>query len=121
ASSAVITGALLGIARVGGETAPLLMTCLGSSFWFGGLDQPCESLPHTIYVFALGPDSALNQAAWGASLILVLMMLGIAITSRVVIRLRSVSGRGLHGGDDAHGETVRVLRSERSERRHHVV
>ena len=92
ASSAVITGALLGIARVGGETAPLLMTCLGSSFWFGGLDQPCESLPHAIYVFALGPDSALNQAAWGASLILVLMMLGIAITSRVVIRLRSVSG-----------------------------
>src|SRR5437867_2094218 len=90
-SSAVITGALLGIARVGGETAPLLMTCLGSPFWWQGLDQPCESLPHTIYVFALGPDSALNQAAWGASLILVLMMLGIAIVSRVVIRLRSVS------------------------------
>lgn len=91
-SSAVITGALLGIARVGGETAPLLMTCLGSPFWFEGLDQPCESLPHTIYVFALGPDSALNQAAWGASLILVLMMLAIAIAARVVIRLRSVSG-----------------------------
>jgi len=89
ASSAVITGALLGIARVGGETAPLLMTCLGSGYWFEGLDQPCESLPHTIYVFALGPDSALNQAAWGASLILVLMMLGIAIASRVVIRLRA--------------------------------
>src|SRR2546422_305357 len=90
-SSAVITGALLGIARVGGETAPLLMTCLGSPFWWQGLDQPCESLPHTIYVFALGPDSALNQAAWGASLILVLMMLAIAIVSRVVVRLRSVS------------------------------
>ncbi len=90
-SSAVVTGALLGIARVGGETAPLLMTCLGSPFWWQGLNQPCESLPHTIYVFALGPDSALNQAAWGASLILVLMMLGIAIVSRVVIRLRSVS------------------------------
>src|SRR5947199_4912195 len=59
-SSAVITGALLGIARVGGETAPRLMTCLGSPFWWQGLDQPCESLPHTIYVFALGPDSALN-------------------------------------------------------------
>jgi len=91
ASSAVITGGLLGVARVGGETAPLLMTCLGSSFWFGGLDQPCESLPHTIYVFALGPDAALNQAAWGASLILILMMLGISITSRMIIRLRSVS------------------------------
>jgi phosphate transport system permease protein len=87
-SSALITGGLLGIARVGGETAPLLMTCLGSLFWFQGL---CESLPHTIYVFALGPYAALNQAAWGASLILVLIMLGISIASRLVIRLRSVS------------------------------
>src|SRR5207237_10506457 len=114
------TGGVFVIARVGGERAPLLMTCLGSSFWFGGLDQPCESLPHTIYVFALGPDSALNQAAWGASLILVLMMLGIAITSRVVIRLRSVSGCGLHGGDDSDRAIVRVVRSEESARSHHV-
>src|SRR5207253_7626052 len=58
ASSAVITGALLGIARVGGETAPLLMTCLGISFWFGGLDQPCESWPHTVYVSGPGADPA---------------------------------------------------------------
>ncbi len=91
ASSAVITGALLGIARVGGETAPLLLTCLGNDFYFQGLDQPRESLPHTIYKFALGPDTALNQAAWGASLVLVLLILGISIASRVIIRLRMVS------------------------------
>jgi len=92
ASSALLTGALLGVARVGGETAPLLMTAFGSPFGFSGLDHPIESLPHTIYVFALSPSTAQNQAAWGASLILVLIMLVISITSRVIVRLRSVSG-----------------------------
>src|SRR6266702_3310729 len=92
ASSALLTGALLGVARIGGETAPLLMTAFGSPFWFSGLDHPIESLPHTIYVFALSPSTAQNQAAWGASLILVLIMLVISITSRSIVRLRSVSG-----------------------------
>ena len=91
ASSALVTGGLLGIARVAGETAPLLVTAFGSNDWFRGLDQPIESLPHTIYVWATGPYVAQNQAAWGVSLVLVVMMLGLSIVSRVVIRLRSVS------------------------------
>jgi phosphate transport system permease protein len=91
ASSALITGGLLGIARVGGETAPLLVTAFGSDDWWRGLDQPIESLPHTIFVWATGPEIAKNQAAWGAALILILIMLTISITSRVVIHLRSVS------------------------------
>src|SRR5207247_9145284 len=66
ASSALLTGALLGVARVGGETAPLLMTAFGSPFGSSGLDHPIESQPHTIYVFALSPSTAQNQAAWGA-------------------------------------------------------
>jgi len=92
ASSGLVTGGLLGIARVAGETAPLIMTAFGSPFSFGGLDHPIESLPHTIYVFAVSPYAAQNQAAWGASLILVLLMLGISIASRLAVRLRSVSG-----------------------------
>ena len=92
AGSAVLTGGLLGVARISGETAPLLMTAFGNPFWFEGLEHPIESLPHTIFTFATGPYPAQNQAAWGASLILVLMMLGISIASRVVLRLRSVSG-----------------------------
>lgn len=92
ASSAVVTGGLLGVARIGGETAPLLMTAFGSPYWFQGLDHPIESLPHTIFTFATGPYAAENQAAWGASLILILLMLGISIASRVVVRLRRVSG-----------------------------
>jgi len=91
ASSALVTGSLLGIARVAGETAPLLVTAFGNNDWFRGVDQPIESLPHTIYIWATGPYVAQNQAAWGVSLVLVLMMLGLSIASRVVIRLRSVS------------------------------
>ena len=92
ASSALVTGGLLGIARVAGETAPLIMTAFGSPYGFSGLDHPIESLPHTIYTFALSPSLAENQAAWGASLVLVLIMLGISVASRLVIRLRSVKG-----------------------------
>ena len=91
ASSGLITGALLALARVAGETAPLLMTAFGSGFGFTGLDQPVESLPHTIYTFALSPSTAENTAAWGASLVLVVLMLLISIVSRTATRLRSVS------------------------------
>jgi phosphate transport system permease protein len=90
-ASALITGGLLGIARVGGETAPLIMTAFLSPDWFGGLDQPIDALPLRIYRFAIGPSPAEHAAAWGASLILVLMMLGLSVISRTVLRLRSVS------------------------------
>lgn len=88
ARGGLVTGALLGVARVGGETAPLLMTAFGNPFSFAGLDQPIESLPHTIYTWALGPYVAQNQAAWGAALVLILLMLGISVASRVLIRSR---------------------------------
>ena len=90
-ASALVTGGLLGIARVGGETAPLIMTAFLSPDWFGGLDQPIDALPLRIYRFAIGPSPTEHATAWGASLILVLIMLGISIISRTVLRLRSVS------------------------------
>ncbi|HEX9340572.1 MAG TPA: phosphate ABC transporter permease PstA [Thermoplasmata archaeon] len=92
AGSGLVTGALLGVARVGGETAPLLLTGNSSPFSFAGLDHPVESLPHTIYLWALSPYTSQNQAAWGASLILVLLMLTISILSRLATRVRSASG-----------------------------
>ncbi len=93
--SGLVTGALLGVARVAGETAPLLMTAFGSGFGFAGLDQPIESLPHTIFTFALSPYTAQNQAAWGASLVLVLMMLMISVFSRVLLHSKyPVAGAG---------------------------
>jgi len=94
-ASGLVTGALLGVARVGGETAPLLMTAYGSGFGFSGLDQPVESLPHTIYTFALSPYLGQNQAAWGASLVLVVMMLMISVFSRLLLRSRyPIGGAG---------------------------
>ena len=93
ASSGLLTGVLLAVARAGGETAPLLVTALGSLYGFSGLDQPIESMTHTIYVFALSPQPSLHQAAWGASLVLTGIMLLISILSRVAFR-RKYGGRG---------------------------
>src|SRR5207237_190419 len=112
ASSALVTGGLLGIARVAGETAPLLVTAFGSNDWFRGLDQPIESLPHTIYVWATGPYVAQNQAAWGVSLVLVVVIVGLTIVSLAVCSLRSVS-RGVSDGDEAQrGIALGLVRRE---------
>ena len=89
-ASALVTGALLGIARVGGETAPLIMTAAWNNDFFNGLNQPIAALPTQVYRFAVSPSLAENRAAWGASLILVLLMLSISIASRAVIRMRAV-------------------------------
>jgi phosphate transport system permease protein len=89
-ASALVTGGLLGIARVGGETAPLLVTTQISNDFVTGLDQWVSSLPVQVYRFAVAPSVAENRAAWGTSLILVLLMLGISIASRAVVRLRAV-------------------------------
>lgn len=96
ASSALVTGVLLAIARAAGETAPLLMTAFGNTFGFGGLDQPIESLTHTIYFFAGAPQPALHQAAWGATLVLTGMVLLMSLSARIVFRRRfGAGGQGI--------------------------
>ena len=87
-SSAVVTGILLAIARAAGETAPLIIADPGNLFGFAGLDQPTESMTHTIFMFATAPQPALHQAAWGATLILTGMMLLISLSARFVFRRR---------------------------------
>ncbi len=87
-SSALLTGVLLAVARGTGETAPLLVA-LGDNF-FGavGLDQPMASLTVTIYRFATSPQPSLHEAAWGASLVLVGMVLLMSVVTRLVFRRR---------------------------------
>lgn len=92
ASSAIVTGVLLAVARAAGETAPLLMTAFGNQFGFGGLDQPIESMTHTIYIFALAPQTSLHQAAWGATLVLTGMVLLTSLSTRIVFRRRYGAG-----------------------------
>lgn len=87
AKRGIVTGILLSIARISGETAPLLLTILGSRFWFGGFTEPTAALPWAIFTFSQTPWSTIDwPRAWGASLTLILMILGINIVVRYFTR-----------------------------------
>jgi phosphate transport system permease protein len=82
----VITGALLAVARASGETAPLLFTSLGNTLFQVNPTQAMQALPLTVYQYALLPYKSLQDQAWGAALVLVVLVLGINLISRWVLR-----------------------------------
>jgi phosphate transport system permease protein len=84
----ILTGVMLGIARVAGESAPLLFTALFSNYWLRNLREPTASLSILIYNFSSMPFDNQIELAWAASLILVLIVLVFNILSRVVGRPR---------------------------------
>jgi phosphate transport system permease protein len=86
AAPGVITGALLAVARASGETAPLLFTSLGNTLFKVDPTQAMQALPLTVYQYALLPYKSLQDQAWGAALVLVVMVLGINLLSRWVLR-----------------------------------
>ena len=86
AASGIATGAMLAIARISGETAPLLFTALNSRFYNFYFDQPMSSLTVQIYNFATGPFEVEHQMAWAATLILVVLILFINIIVRILTR-----------------------------------
>jgi phosphate transport system permease protein len=91
ASPGIITGCMLAFARVAGETAPLVFTALGNSFWSTSLNQPIAALPLQIYVYALSPYDDWHRLAWAGSLVLiVLIVLAVSlvrfVTSRGVLK-----------------------------------
>jgi phosphate transport system permease protein len=91
----ILTGVLLSIARAAGESAPLLLTAFGSLQGFYGFDQPTDALPLLIYRFALQPYANWTALAWGAALILLLLVLILSAASRIALdrmdrRLRGV-------------------------------
>jgi len=88
AKSAVITGVLLGVARVAGETAPLIMTILGNRYFFQGLNEPMAALPLEIWRDSLQAQQSIIAQGWGAALVLILLVLSINIIVRVVSRGR---------------------------------
>jgi phosphate transport system permease protein len=73
--SGILTGVMLGVARISGESAPLLFTALNSQYWPKGLFQPISSLPVQIYTYAISPFDEWTQLAWTGSLVLVLFVL----------------------------------------------
>ncbi|RTM02063.1 MAG: phosphate ABC transporter permease PstA [Hyphomicrobiales bacterium] len=82
ALSGIVTGILLAIARISGETAPLLFTALNNQFWSSNLNAPMASLPVTIFQFALSPYEEWQQLAWTGALIITLTVLGLSIIAR---------------------------------------
>ena len=89
AASGIITGVLLAIARVAGETAPLLFTSLGNNAWSTDLSQPMASLPLAIYAMATTPYEDLIAMAWTGALIVTLGVLGLNILARSLLRRRT--------------------------------
>lgn len=85
AISGLISGMMLNLARVAGETAPLLFTALGNMFWSRGLLEPSATLPVMIYTYAIAPDQDLHQQAWAAGFVLLTLVLLINITARFII------------------------------------
>src|SRR4030042_4687677 len=89
AKSGLITGTLLGVARIAGETAPLLFTILGNSFFFQGFNAPMDALPLRIFLNSRSDAAEAQSAAWGAAFILILIVLALNIIVRVVSRGRN--------------------------------
>jgi phosphate transport system permease protein len=86
ARAGLITGVLLAIARVSGETAPLLFTALNNQFFSVNLDQPMASLPAVIFQFALSPYQQWQRLAWIGALIITVAVLALSIAARVLAR-----------------------------------
>ena len=86
AASGIATGAMLAIARVSGETAPLLFTAFGSRFFPRNLNEPIASLTVQIYNYAISPYDEWHAQAWAATLVLMTLILGINITVRFLTR-----------------------------------
>jgi phosphate transport system permease protein len=84
----IMTGALLAIARIAGETAPLLFTALGSQYLSFDLDQPMAALPLTVFTYATGPYEEWHRYAWAAALVLILLVFVLSLAARLAIRRR---------------------------------
>jgi phosphate transport system permease protein len=84
----IMTGALLAIARIAGETAPLLFTALGSQYLSFDLDQPMAALPLTVFTYATGPYEEWHRYAWAAALVLIMLVFVLSLGARLAIRRR---------------------------------
>lgn len=85
AKEGIITGIMLDLARVAGETAPLLFTSYGNNFWSPGWDQPTAALPVMVYNYAISPFEDWHQQAWSAGFVLLMLVLTVNIMARVIL------------------------------------
>jgi phosphate transport system permease protein len=88
ARAGIITGVMVAVARVAGETAPLLFTAFGNRFWHQGLDQPIAALPLQIFAYAISPYDDWHRQAWAGALVLIGMVFVVSLAARVATRGR---------------------------------
>ncbi len=91
ASKGIITGVLLALARIGGETAPLLLTAFGNRFWNHSLGQPIAALPLQIFTYAISPYDDWHRQAWAGALVLVTGVFCVNVLVRILTRGRAAS------------------------------
>lgn len=91
ARAGVMTGILLAVARIAGETAPLLFTALSNQFWSVNLNEPMANLPVTIFKFAMSPFSNWQDLAWAGVFLITLGVLALNIVARVVLRAEKIN------------------------------
>lgn len=89
----IVTGSLLAVARIAGETAPLLFTALGSQYLSFDVNEPMAALPLTVFTYATGPYEEWHQFAWAAALVLILVVFCLSAAARLALRRSST----LHG------------------------
>ena len=94
ARKGIMTGMILGVARISGETAPLLFTSLGNNFWSSSILQPTASLPVMIYTHAVAPYDDWHRQAWAAGLVLLGLVLLANIAARLIISRGASLPRG---------------------------
>ena len=85
AAAGIVTGILLALARISGETAPLLFTALNNQFWSVDLNAPMASVPVTMYNLSNNPDANWNSMAWAAALVLTLFVLAVSLFARIFL------------------------------------
>lgn len=89
ARAGILTGILLAVARISGETAPLLFTALNNQFWSSNMNQPMANLPVVIFQFAMSPYEDWHTLAWAGALLITLSVLTLNIVARVMFRQKS--------------------------------
>jgi phosphate transport system permease protein len=94
ARKGIMTGAILGIARIAGESAPLLFTSLNNQFWSNPLSEPTASLPVMIYSHAIAPFDDWHRQAWAAGLVLLVLVLAANIAARWIMSRGHSAARG---------------------------
>jgi len=94
ASRGIMTGAILAVSRIAGETAPLIFTAFGNRFWDEGWTHPIAALPLTIYNYAISPYRDWHEQAWAAAFLLLMFVLAVNVTARTLLRPRGGAAQG---------------------------